>query len=460
MKFEKKLLMYAIGNVAAKFVSVALLPIYTRYLVPEDYGRADIANSAVILIVSIIFIEVWTALLRFLYEDQDKSKVFTNVVAVSLIFTIPYCLVQSITNIILKTDFIFISIVYGFTFLINNLYQFMARGKGKNDLFVISGIIASCTQGVAAIILIYWFKFGAEVILIAPSIGYFISILYLEVKSRFSKDIQWRLVDITYIKKIILFSIPLALNTSAFWLIANFNRYYIAYLMGFEYSSFVSISSKFTLVISLVASIYALVWQESAYENSSNNDRASYYSNMTRIYIALSAILTALCIPISKILFPIMIGRGYYEAKIILAPYFVATFLSGISTFLAQIFNAEKKTGLLMISTVTGSMTNVVLMLVFASKLGLFAAPISLGLGYIVNIVSRYINIRKFVELKLEMNVILKATSIITFGTITYYVLTNTLALLISTITLCIFIVVVYKDIIKFLIKRTKAYCK
>jgi len=454
MKFEKKLLMYAIGNVASKFVSVALLPIYTRHLSPGEYGRADIAYSAVILIVSIVFIEVWTALLRFLYEDKNKSKVFTNVVVVSLFFTIPYCLVQAAINTFLKIDFVFISIIYGYSFLINHLYQFMARGKGENQLFVNSGIIASCVQGVTAVILIYWFKIGAEIILIAPSVGYFISALYLEAKCRYSKYIQWGLVERVYIKRIIMFSIPLALNTAAFWLISNFNRYYIAYTMGFEYGSYVSISSKFTLVVSLAASIYALAWQESAYENSNNNDRANYYSYMTRIYLALSTILTALCLPISKMIFPIMIGIGYHEAQIILAPYFVATFLSGISTFLAQIFNAEKKTGTLMISTFAGSITNVVMMIVLAPKMGLLAVPISLAFGYVANITTRYINIRRFVAVKMKIIEILKAVSTLTFAAIIYYAATNIISLLISTFFLGIFSMFIYKDIMMLFKKR------
>lgn len=458
MRFEKKLIVYAIGNVASKFISVALLPIYTRYLTPEEYGRADIANSAVIIIVSITFIEVWTALLRFLYEDKNKSKVFTNVLVISVIFSIPYILVQSVIITFLKTDFVFISILYGYSFLINNLFQFMARGKGHNQLFVNSGVIASCAQVIAALVLIYWFQVGAEVILLAPSVGCFISALYLEAKCNYLRDIKWKLVDHLYIKKIIIYSVPLALNTAAFWLMSNFNKYFIVYTMGFEYGSYVSISSKFTLVVSLTASIYALAWQETAYEYSNNNEKNRYYSNMTRIYVALSAILTALCIPISKMVFPIVIGTGYHEAQLILAPYFIATYLSGVGTFLAQIFNAEKKTGILMFSTLTGSITNVVIIIMLAPKIGLLAAPVSLAFGYIVNIATRYINIRRFLALKIDLIDIIKAMSAIILSTFAYYVATSIFSLLVFTLFIVIFIVFIYKDIIIVLINRIKSF--
>lgn len=461
MRFEKKLIAYGIGNVASKMVSIALLPIYTRHIASDDYGRADIANTTVTLVVSIVFIEIWTALLRFIYEEKDDhalDKVFSNIVAICALLVIPFCIVQAIANRLLGSGFTIISLIYGLSFLVNQLYQFMARGDEKNHLFVYSGIVSSAMQCIVAVVSIYIFHMGATVILLAPSIGYLCSTLYIEIKCKYSKTIKWSLIEKSYIKKLVLFSAPLALNTVAFWLISNFNRYYIAYSIDFESSSYIAIASKFTMIISLATSIYSLAWQESAYENSNLENRENYYSYMLEIYIVISVMLTVLCLPISKLVFPIMTGEEYHTALILLVPYFIATFLNGISSFFAQIFSATKSTGLLMISTITGSVTNIITMIILAPLIGILAAPISSALGFLVNIVTRFINIRKYVKLRIDILLILKTTIIILIASIIFYIVKNTFILLLSIVLFIIVFMVIFKNTVKLLVNRVRRY--
>lgn len=457
MKFGKKLIVYAIGNVASKLVSIALLPIYTRNIVASDFGRADIAQSSVTLVVSIIFIEIWTGLLRFLFEAKEnkdlKEKIFSNVIFISAILTIPYFIVQTIANVLLGTGFTVISFIYGISFLTNQNYQFMARGNGKTQMFLYSGMVASVIQILVGIIAIYFFQIGAAIILLAPIVGYICSTLYLEYMCQFSRYFNFKMIEKSYIKKLIKFSAPLAINSAAFWVISNFNRYYVAYSMGFEYSSYVAIASKFTMVVSLAASIYSMAWQESAYENSNDKNRNLYYSEMFKIYLLISTILTGLCIIVTKFIFPLMIGEEYHGAIVLLVPYYIATHISGLSNFLAQIFNAEKRTGYLMLSTLSGSLANIISMFTLAPMMGIIAAPISLVLGYLVNIVIRFINIKKIVNVEFDKNAIIRSIILIAFSSISFIFTKNIIMLIFSTIIFVLLATFLFYDMIKKFIK-------
>ena len=74
MQFIKKLFVYFVGTVFNKLIIFILLPIYTRYLSPTDYGNADLSLTTVTMLTSLLFMEVWTPLLRFSYDCKTKDE--------------------------------------------------------------------------------------------------------------------------------------------------------------------------------------------------------------------------------------------------------------------------------------------------------------------------------------------------------------------------------------------------
>src|SRR3954451_23639340 len=64
---------YTASSVLSKLIAVFLLPLYTRYLSPSEYGAAEVLMAAVLapsIVVRFVLIE---AILRFSYHpDVDK----------------------------------------------------------------------------------------------------------------------------------------------------------------------------------------------------------------------------------------------------------------------------------------------------------------------------------------------------------------------------------------------------
>src|SRR5690606_1810859 len=62
--------------VISKLIAVALLPLYTRYLTPADYGAAEVMFAAVVAASILIRLGVIEAVLRFYYlRDEDSGEV-------------------------------------------------------------------------------------------------------------------------------------------------------------------------------------------------------------------------------------------------------------------------------------------------------------------------------------------------------------------------------------------------
>ena len=67
---------YTAASIFSKLIAVALLPVYTRFLSPADYGAAEVMFAAVVAISIVIRLGVVEALLRFYYKtDEVPDKV-------------------------------------------------------------------------------------------------------------------------------------------------------------------------------------------------------------------------------------------------------------------------------------------------------------------------------------------------------------------------------------------------
>ena len=62
---------YTAASVVSKLIAVALLPLYTRYLTPADYGAAEVMFAAVVSASIVVRFGTIEALLRFYYKDDE-----------------------------------------------------------------------------------------------------------------------------------------------------------------------------------------------------------------------------------------------------------------------------------------------------------------------------------------------------------------------------------------------------
>ncbi|HXV06016.1 MAG TPA: oligosaccharide flippase family protein, partial [Solirubrobacterales bacterium] len=70
---------YTAASILSKLIAVALLPLYTRYLSPADYGAAEVMFIAVVSASIVVRLGVIEALLRFYYKaDEDPGGVVST----------------------------------------------------------------------------------------------------------------------------------------------------------------------------------------------------------------------------------------------------------------------------------------------------------------------------------------------------------------------------------------------
>ena len=70
-KFIKDIFIYAIGNLGSKLITFLLVPLYTYFIAPDDFGYYDIALNISFLGIGVLSFQLRDGVFRFLLDNED-----------------------------------------------------------------------------------------------------------------------------------------------------------------------------------------------------------------------------------------------------------------------------------------------------------------------------------------------------------------------------------------------------
>ena len=73
-KFLKDIGIYAIGNLGSKIITFLMLPLYTHYVAPADYGYYNICLTVVLLLLPFTTLQLRDGAFRFLLDTESDEK--------------------------------------------------------------------------------------------------------------------------------------------------------------------------------------------------------------------------------------------------------------------------------------------------------------------------------------------------------------------------------------------------
>ncbi|MDT2633452.1 oligosaccharide flippase family protein [Enterococcus dongliensis] len=424
IRFIKSTGIYLLGNVLSKSLSFFLLPLYTSYLSPNDYGTYDLSIAYNTFLISILFLDIWEGTMRFMFDfsGKDRNKPITIGILMFSISTGIYAIVLLIFGKIAGLQFLGLLFIMG---LINNFQQvvgYIARGFGKNSAFVMCGLIGSLVTLLSNIILLSVFKMDYSALYISSILGLGINALGLTIVIRLWERVKVKFFDSTLFHEMLRYSLPLCLNSGAWWFLNGFNRVMISQTLSSADNGMYAVATRFSSMLMLITTGFQMAWQELSYSkvDASNEEKVKLYSRALNeyskfLYLGLIALL-----PVIKIIFPYFIDEKYATALTIVPIALYGTFFSSLTSFLASIINILKKNQFIFITTLMSALTNVFVLIILIKPLGVQAATISLCAGYAVSFVARIKLVKKFVKLEINLKQFLIYTLLFTITVIIF----------------------------------------
>jgi len=338
---------FTIGNIGSKSIGFLMLPIFTRYLLPADYGRLEVLNTTISLLMPVVSLQLIEAIFRFAVEargDVDRSRKVLTTSLVFMLWTFFLFLLfhPVLSNFeIMKQYRIFFYTIFLSSMVFGALKQF-TRGIDKITVYVASDILYSSFFAISNSVLLIYFKFGILAYLLSSILSQVLCILFLVFAGRLYKYLK-PVFDKELLKEMLRYSVPLIPNGIMWWIVTALDRYVLAYNLGYDATGIYSVAARFPTLITVLSSIFFQAWQLSAMEEYGNAGFKTFFQNVFIVVSTFFVLTSSLLLILIKPFVSVYIGGAYSESW----RYSVFLILGAVyqifASFYGVIYSSSKK---------------------------------------------------------------------------------------------------------------------
>ena len=396
-------LVFALGGLAIKAVSLVLMPLYTTALTAGEYGTAELLNSAIEIVLPLLSLGVVEALYRFSIDDDvPKDELFANSLVVlggGVVCTGALCALGSVLWNMEHAGSFFVLFCSVCVFKATTQ---LARGLGHVRRFVAYGLINALAMVVSTYLLLVRAHTGIEGYLWSYTIGYLVGgVVAFLGSAEYRLLVPFR-VDRALLRRMLVYSLPLVPNLLSWWLVSVSGRYVVLWGSGLAAAGLFTAASKMPSLINIVASVFQQAWQYSTAREIDSPDRGAFFGSVLRGYslatLSTAGLVIALNRPISRVMLQAEFAEGWRYVPLLML---VASF-GVISIFFESFYQALKNSGVLMASTALGAGVNVVLGVALVPFMGPWGAGLAGAVAYMLVLVVRARDLRRRINLPID----------------------------------------------------------
>lgn len=400
LQFIKGSAILILSNFVLKGINFLLLPLYTKYLSPNELGISDTITSMTSIIFPLMVMGLDSAFSAFYFDEKEaayRASVFktvwkvlfiTSFIPVFISFASPF-----FSDLLFGTEKYYLIIGISLISVSFNLwylpFALLVRMQNRMILFAGINVIASLSMISLNILFVSVLKMGVNSLIFSTAIVQLVQVvLYFKLtkiriqECKFSK---------TLFKNMMKFSLPLVPTALAAWLLTLSNRYILLYYCGEAQVGIYGIADRFGTIITLFSNGVYMAYTTYAYDKKDELDAKVQYS---RILNGFCVAVLSVCFTISlfgKEIISIMADSNYETSFLMLAPILYGQLLYGINTIVGYAMGFKKKSYYNFISTFAGASINLLLCWILIPRFGAVAAAYSLCIGFFFMAVITYI---------------------------------------------------------------------
>lgn len=458
-RLGKNTLIVFLGNAGSKLINIIMLPIYTHWLSPEEYGTTDIIITYASLLLSIVAMCIYDAIFVVpkRADEEEKTSFFTTgwlfstltfSLAGIICFVVSHFWVDS--NNIVINNLLYLYLILLTSFL-QAYTQSFTKAIDKMTVYCLTGFINTAGVAVFAFLLIP--GMGVEGYLLSLIIAYVISAVYSFVASKSYCYLSLKSVKKESLFRLLKYSIPLIPNSLMFWFVNGINRPLIAEYVGLDANGIFAVTNKVPGIISTLFLVFSNAWAISMLEEY-GKPGFTYFFNMAVRCVMLPSVIIACILGIfSKEIIWVLADKAYIEAYKYVPLAMISSILSGLSGTVGGIFSAKEQSKYFFYSSIWGAIASVLFMYALIPHFKLYGAVIASALSYLVIVVARFVYARKDIAGFSYNSMIIMLVGLLLISTIIYLDLNNILRLSLGFLVIAL-LLVLNKDILSIIYKK------
>lgn len=345
---------YGIGSVLSKLAGFVLIPFYTHYLTPADYGTLELLDLSIGLFGITVMTWMGASAIRYYYEYEDQENrsefVSTVLVAASVLGILAAILgiafSPELSALVLKSPgsykyFWLLSITFGFSTLNSVSFSFL-RAKQQSGLVTIMSVASMILSLSLNIYFIAVLHLGVAGILLSSLISIALSAITLTLFTLREAKLSF---NVEKLRALVVFGAPLVVNgVSAFAL--NFSdRFFLQHFTNAATVGIYALGYKFGFMLTfLVVQPFDMIWSSRVYEIARKQNGAELFSRIFRYYTFVLVLLALGLSLAAKDIIAIVAAPSFREAYKIVPVVALAYVFQGAYRFMVGGIFLEKKT--------------------------------------------------------------------------------------------------------------------
>ncbi|HYK09557.1 MAG TPA: oligosaccharide flippase family protein [Gemmatimonadales bacterium] len=338
----KHTLIYAVGILIGKAASFIMLPIYTRYLTPADYGVLELLQMTIDVVGMLAGLGIASSVFKF-YSDETAPEAKAEVISTSSTALatlslgtaiVGFLWTPQITRLVLGAGqpvlyFHLFFIVY-FVQTFTTIPYLFIRAEQRSVMFVTLSVVRLIIALSLNILFVVYLRMGVRGVLFSTLIawstvgGYLVAYTYRRVGLHFS---------LPRIKRIARFSAPLVLSSLASFVLTFSDRYFLKYYSNNATVGIYSLAYQFGFALAYFAwTPFSQIWDPQRYQIARQPDgqvvfrRVFFYLNLVLLSLACVIAVTA------HDILRVMAGYAFQSAAgivpILMLPYILQSWSS------------------------------------------------------------------------------------------------------------------------------------
>lgn len=380
--------LYFIGNVINAAIPFALLPVFTSYLTPEDYGNVSIVQSFLSICFPVIILGVQSAIsieiLKSSHRALWKRVISSSLVIPILSFIVLLSLVLLFRSVL--TSLFGISLLWALLSLFIALFQVIPnvllsilQAEAKPVQFSLLQLINSILNFGLSIILIVVLRYGWEGRIYSLAATNFV-LLLVGLVWMWKQDMlayDFHRVEFLSSLKFGVFLLPHELSGV---LLSSANRFIIAGSLGFEQLGFYSVAFQVSSVLLFIATAFNQSWIVHLFAELNKGEQADKRKIVKQTYQLMAGFFgIAVVFNIAvKYLLLFFINRKFAQSADLI-PWITLSFVFfGYYFLFVNYIVYLKKSHFISIATVATTIINLVVTYFLINKVGIFGAVIAM----------------------------------------------------------------------------------
>jgi O-antigen/teichoic acid export membrane protein len=420
-RLARSTLIYGLGGILSRFVTFLLLPVFTSYLTPVDFGISSILGFIGLLLTPMFSLGLGAAMGICYFEGDDRCRKEATIWTVFTVLGISVCLLavlgcvfaQEISLLAFRTPqyhyLVTLSVlstclnILGIPFLL--YFQFEDRAK----TFVILAIFSTFIGIGLNVLMVVVLERGVQGLIESVLIGQAVTLLVFMlpvipvVRYRFSRTLAYEILKL---------GLPLIPSFAFLFVVQQGNKYILQWFKGLETVGIYTIGFNLGLMMNLIVSGFTSAWMPYFMSFINKRDEARIlFGRILTYYVFSFGGLSLLFYIAARPVVMIMTKAAFHDAYKVVGLSATAQFLTGVfSIFLPAIYFAKEVRYVTLIQGISAFLA-VVLNVLLTLWMGMLGSAIGLVLGILVmSILQHAWNLKRksfYLNVKYEWNRIL-----------------------------------------------------